>query len=95
MGKKCYDDAHSYQYSNFRGYPMRTIIDLPESQLAALAELERSKNVSRAELIRQAVAQYVRSNVSQNSAFGAWKKSTKPAKDGVTTQRKLRSEWDR
>ena len=38
---------------------MRTIIDLPESQLAALRELEQRKHVSRAELIRQAVAQYV------------------------------------
>ena len=74
---------------------MRTIIDLPESQLAALRELERIKKVSRAELVRQAVAQYVVSNASAMPAFGAWKKAKRASADGVAVQRKLRSEWDR
>ena len=74
---------------------MRTIIDLPESQLTAPRELERIKKVSRAELVRQAVAQYVVSNASATPAFGAWKKSKRASGDGVAVQRKLRAEWDR
>lgn len=77
---------------------MRTIIDLPEHQVDALRRLEERKNVSRAELIRQAVAQYVVRNVEAPEAFGAWKSrapTLKRAADGVTVQRKLRAEWDR
>ena len=50
---------------------MRTIIDLPKYQVDALRLLEERKNVSRAELIRQAVAQYVARNVEAPEAFGA------------------------
>ena len=74
---------------------MRTIIDLPESQIAALREIEIARNVSRAELIRQAVAQYVVQNMATGSGFGAWKKTRKSASDSVATQRKMRAEWDR
>jgi hypothetical protein len=76
---------------------MRTIIDLPESQLAALRELERHRKVSRAELIRQAVAQYVATNsaAGPDAAFGAWKRKGKKLQDGLVVQNKLRQEWDR
>ena len=50
---------------------MRTIIDLPKSQLAALRELGKRKNVSRAQLIRQAIAQYVVHHAETENAFGA------------------------
>lgn len=74
---------------------MRTIIDLPESQLAALRDLEKRKNVSRAELIRQAVAQYVVHHAETENAFGAWKTSKRKAADGLAVQQRLRAEWDR
>ncbi len=74
---------------------MRTIIDLPEAQIAALRYLEERKNVSRAELIRQAVAQYVVRNVEAPEAFGAWNANKAKTVDAVTVQRKLRLEWDR
>ena len=74
---------------------MRTIIDLPENQLAALREIEMVRNVSRAELIRQAVAQYVVQNAASQSGFGAWKKPKRSATDGIAIQKKLRAEWDR
>jgi Ribbon-helix-helix protein, copG family len=77
---------------------MRTIIDLPEYQIDALRLLEERKNVSRAELIRQAVAQYVVRNVEVPEAFGAWKSrapTLKKTMDGVAVQKKLRAEWDR
>jgi len=74
---------------------MRTIIDLPDSQIAALRELERRKNVSRAELIRQAVAQYVSHHAESEDAFGAWKTPKRRPRDGVAVQKKLRAEWER
>lgn len=77
---------------------MRTIIDLPDYQIEALKLIEARKNVSRAELVRQAVAQYVLQHAESPNAFGAWKpkaqRSKKPP-DGVTVQRKLRAEWER
>ncbi len=74
---------------------MRTIIDLPDSQLAALRELEQRKKLSRAELIRRAVAQYVRENAPTEDAFGAWKANEPASQDGVVLQRALRDEWTR
>ena len=74
---------------------MRTIIDLPDSQLAALRELEQRKKVSRAELIRQAVAQYVVRHAATEAAFGAWKTLKRRPADGLAVQKKLRAEWDR
>ena len=74
---------------------MRTIIDLPDSQLAALRELEQRKKVSRAELIRQAVAQYVVRHAETGSAFGAWKTAGRRPADGLARQRIIRAEWDR
>ena len=73
---------------------MRTIIDLPEDQLAALRALEQQHKLSRAALIREAVAEYVVKRLEVVDAFGAWK----PAKvkvDALAHQRKLRAEWDR
>ncbi len=75
------------------GQTMRIIVDLPDSQIAALRELERRKNVSRAELVRQAVAQYVLRNTEPTDAFGAWKMVGRRARDGLAVQKKLRSEW--
>ena len=74
---------------------MRTIIDLPESQLAALRELEKRKNVSRAQLIRQAIAQYVVHHAETENAFGAWMPSKRRPVDALTVQPKLRAEWNR
>ncbi len=73
---------------------MRTIIDLPEDQLVALRALEQQRNLSRAALIREAVAEYVVKRIETVDAFGAWK-SAKVKVDAVAHQRKLRAEWDR
>jgi hypothetical protein len=73
---------------------MRTIVDLPDSQLEALKYLEEQHRVSRAELVRQAVAEYVVKRVAgaNADAFGAWKTQGKKV-DGLTHQRALRREW--
>lgn len=74
---------------------MRTIIDLPATQLAALRELEHRKKLSRAELIRRAVAQYVRDNTPTDDAFGAWKSGNNVTVDALALQSELRDEWSR
>lgn len=74
---------------------MRTTIDLSAAQLAALRELERSKNISRAELVRQAVAEYLLRHAETTDAFGAWKITNRQQRDGLTVQKKLRTEWAR
>jgi metal-responsive CopG/Arc/MetJ family transcriptional regulator len=72
---------------------MRTLVDLPEGELEQLNELSRARKVSRAELIRQAVAGYLEQNrAGLEDSFGLWKKK---AVDGVKYQEKLRSEWER
>ena len=74
---------------------MRTIIELPEKQLEALTRLSRSRKVSRAEIIRQAVDGYLQLNApSLEDAFGIWRDQSK-LRDGLTLQRKLRGEWER
>ena len=75
------------------GQHMRTTIDLPESQLTALRELEQRKHISRAELIRQAITQYLAHHAKTENAFGAWKTQKSRAAGGLTAQRKLRAEW--
>ena len=72
---------------------MRTLVDLPEGELEQLNILSRSRKVSRAELIRQAVAGYLEQNkVGLEDSFGLWKRR---GVDGVEYQEKLRSEWSR
>ena len=74
---------------------MRTIIELPDRQLAALTRLAQSRKVSRAEIIRQAVDGYLQMNApSLEGAFGIWGGKGK-SRDGLALQRKLRAEWGR
>ena len=75
------------------GAVSKLVNDLLESQLAALREIERRKHVSRAELIRQAVAQFVLLHAQTEDAFGAWKRPGRRPIDGVALQKKLRAEW--
>lgn len=72
---------------------MRTIIDLPPSQLEALDWLCRRDGISRAEAIRRAVAAMMRDcrTSAPDAAFGLWR--DRPI-DGVQYQESVRSEWD-
>lgn len=74
---------------------MRTIVDIPDEQIKALATICRSEQVSRAELVRRALDAYLKSRKSQepeaaSKAFGLFKQ--RPV-DGLKLQRKLRDEW--
>jgi metal-responsive CopG/Arc/MetJ family transcriptional regulator len=71
---------------------MRTLVDLPEAELEQLNVLSRARKVSRAELIRQAVAGYLEQNKTGfEASSGLWKKK---AVDGVAYQESLRGEWE-
>ncbi len=71
---------------------MRTIIEMPEAQLRALAELCQREKISRAEAIRRAVADYAgRKRVDgAEQAFGLWRRRRV---DGLAYERRLRREW--
>jgi hypothetical protein len=72
---------------------MRMLVDLPEAELERLNVLSRARKVSRAELIRQAVAGFLAQNkAGLEGSFGLWKHRDV---DGVKYQEKLRGEWER
>lgn len=70
---------------------MRTLVDIPDSQIEDLAAVCAAKRLSRAEVIRQAITLYVEKNKpSAEIAFGSWKNR---GVDGLAYQEGLRSEW--
>jgi predicted DNA-binding protein len=60
------------------GINMRTIVDIPDSQVKILDQVSKKKNVSRASLIREALTKYINSysnsKKSYELAFGVWKR---------------------
>ncbi|MDH5786596.1 MAG: ribbon-helix-helix domain-containing protein [Chromatiales bacterium] len=72
---------------------MRTIVELPDQQIEALKAMSEQQGLSRAELMRRAVAEYLahHQKTSSENAFGLWKKH---GEDGVEYQQRLRQEWD-
>jgi predicted transcriptional regulator len=72
---------------------MRTLIDLHDSQVQALAEICERVNQPRAAVIRQAVDEYLqkhRARKSPDAAFGLWGNG---GVDGLDYQEKARAEW--
>jgi metal-responsive CopG/Arc/MetJ family transcriptional regulator len=67
------------------------LAEIPEPHLAQLAAIGKAKNLSRSEVIRQAIASYVAATPAhpEDGAFGVWK----GGEDGVEYQRRLRDEW--
>jgi hypothetical protein len=77
---------------------MRTIVDLPEEQIAALDGYCEEENVSRAEAVRRAVNEFVptkpkgeKRSIKDDPGFGSWKRLNI---DGLEFQEKMRAEWD-
>ncbi|MDZ7784070.1 MAG: CopG family transcriptional regulator [Halioglobus sp.] len=72
---------------------MRTIVDLPEEQIETLKQLSKQSRQSRAELVRRAIAEYLRHHHSESSedAFGIWRNQPRESLD---YQYKLRDEWE-
>lgn len=70
---------------------MRTLVDIPEQQIEALAVICGAENKSRSEIIRLAIAAYVEQHApAPVNVFGLWK--NKPV-DGLVYQQTVRSEW--
>ena len=70
---------------------MRTLVDIPDRQIDALAALCATSKLSRAEIIRRAIASYIEQNRSgTDDAYGIWKDA---AEDGLAYQVRVRSEW--
>jgi predicted transcriptional regulator len=74
---------------------MRTLIDLKEEEVAALDAQAKREGVSRAALMRQAIAEFLGriGSPDEDAGFGAWKRDARPAIDGLAHQEKLRREW--
>lgn len=72
---------------------MRTIVDLPDEQVSALAEVCRIQGISRAEAVRRAIAEMLANQkaLSREETFGAWNGKRR---DSQALVRKLREEWD-
>jgi metal-responsive CopG/Arc/MetJ family transcriptional regulator len=60
----------------------RTIIDIPSSQLRDLDALCKTHGISRAEAVRRAVDEFLRTTTSVDSeGFGLWKGKMRKATD--------------
>lgn len=71
----------------------RALVGIPEDDLRELDQLSSIQHVSRAELIRQAVSQYLakfKPVENADQAFGIWKERRD---DGLAVEARLRSEW--
>jgi len=58
----------------YRDIGMRTLVDLPKLDLMALDALGRKKSASRAQIIREAITEYLerQTTTSRVQAFGLW-----------------------
>lgn len=71
----------------------RTLVGFSDKDIQALDALSDAKRVSRAELIRQAVSQYLekfKTDAPAADAFGLW---ADKKIDGLAYQQRLRDEW--
>lgn len=73
---------------------MRTIVDLPEEQVQALAELCDREQISRAEAVRRALATMLETQKlkGREDAFGGWQGRKVDSRKLVND---LREEWSR
>ncbi len=73
---------------------MRTIVDLPEEQLLALAELCDREQISRAEAVRRALSIMLNAEKmkKREDAFGGWQAKKIDSRKLVNG---LREEWSR
>ncbi len=73
---------------------MRTIVDLPEEHIKQLAELCEREQLSRAELVRRAVGEYLQKHGCSDGddAFGLWRDHPL---DPLALEDDIRKEWAR
>ena len=73
---------------------MKTLVDIPESDMTRLTKLSKERKVSRAHLVRSAVSQFLREEEPDtlDKLFGIWKDRNI---DGLEYQEQMRREWER
>lgn len=71
----------------------RIVIDIPKEDLRQLDNLRAIRHVTRAEIIRQALAGFLENNRvdASSNAFGLW--GNKQV-DGVVYENQIREEWE-
>ena len=71
---------------------MRTLVDIPDHDLELLTSVAHSLNLSRAELIRRAIADSLAQHRTRmdHAAFGIW---AGKKVDGLKYQQRMREEW--
>jgi predicted transcriptional regulator len=73
---------------------MRTLVDIPDDQIAELTRLAEQEKVSRAALVREAIADLlVKKQPPSCDAIAAAFGIRPDMEDGLTYQERLRSEW--
>jgi len=74
---------------------MRTIVDIPDNYIQILDGLSKKKNISRASIIRQALADYIdkyfKDEKNYEAAFGILKNENI---DSLSYQIEMRKEWE-
>lgn len=77
------------------GSAMRTLVDLPQTDLDRLAEMASRRRTSRAALVREAVEDYLarHGRAQPEAAFGLWTSDDQEPVDGLAYQDRLRAEW--
>ena len=73
---------------------MRTLIDLPDDDIAWLDRVAREEGKSRAALVREAIVRFRRQaqKAEMASYFGLWARHGSDV-DGLAYERALRDEW--
>jgi hypothetical protein len=72
--------------------PMRTLVDIPADLLESLDDISHQAEISRAEVIRRALREYVQARQQLPDVFGLIR-GHHPEQDGLDWQRSLRDEW--
>jgi metal-responsive CopG/Arc/MetJ family transcriptional regulator len=76
---------------------MRTLVDIPEDDLAVINKVIKAQSISRAEFIRRAIAQsltahrQIQIKRAREAAFGLL---AGRSVDGVEYQERIRQEWE-
>ena len=75
---------------------MRTLVDIPESDVEWLDQKAAEAGKSRAAIVREAVSRLRADDAQTRIAryFGLWKNRS-DIRDGLEYQRRVRSEWSR
>jgi hypothetical protein len=84
---------YGFRYQEGEGMSVsRIVIDLPDDDLRLLDAIKNIRKITRAEIIRQALDNYLKDNrlSEADGAFGSWRNQKE---DGLTFQTTLREEW--